>query len=212
MNRKTLFGSVVLSCLILVSCQSSKSPTTTNNYTNDSSTTYDLQYGLQANTGVIDTFVSDASPDFTYPSGTATITMSDSPNNKIALLNFDLSMIPQGKTVSSCQLCMSLYNSAGAAPVALNIYKIVAAWSPATVTFNNIAPQTIYHSTISVIPDYNLRCYDIQNLMPQEWVTNPAGNFGIAIGISSTAAVSVDLTSSDSTDETHRPELIVTVK
>jgi len=203
MNKNLFLIALIFLCAVFISCQNAANKTTNNNYTVDTSTTYELQDGLQAYNGSVDTFTSIDYPTFDFSTYQYAYVSASSD----VFLYFDTSMIPQDKTVSTCQLCMAVYETTAVNPV-LNIYKITSAWLPASVSYNSL-PAVVYHSSITTTADYKMHCYDLQNLMAQGWITNPGSNNGIMLN---TSGIKATIATSESAPAGSRPMLKITVK
>ncbi|MGB0385470.1 MAG: DNRLRE domain-containing protein [Ardenticatenaceae bacterium] len=108
---------------------------------------------------------------------------SDGSGIERALLRFDVATeIPVGSTITSAQL--SLYMSgrtANDSPMPITVYNVNGAWDE-NINWNShgslVGAPT--NATTSLDTNYGSKSWDITSLV-QQWVNNPAGNFGLIL-------------------------------
>lgn len=160
---------------------------------------------------------------YTWPANT--------PSNTV-LMQWDLSALPAGAQIQSATL--SLYMTAGggdalyAVPVSEVINKTpviaksngytydgVNAWDPSSIPYNgiplaesDIAPAV---DTPQIDTTLGYKSWNVTGIV-QDWVANPANNRGLLLNSSSSATSDSYRTfaSSEATDSTQRPKLVVT--
>lgn len=148
-----------------------------------------------------------------------------------SLLEFDLSSIPSGCTVSNATLVMRNANNnpnqyhcgqnstiVPCMPNPINIHRVTSSWDEMTVnwltqpSFTNTTISTDFATAPNNSLPYNDYNFDITDMV-NYWLANPAQNFGLMFkqADETTHYQSVWFASSDHPDPTVRPELILTL-
>ena len=149
-----------------------------------------------------DTYFSAGVPG---PNGATTtmIVLNGSPG----LVQFDLSAVPPGSTVSSAYL--RVYVNKLTAAGALSFYQITSPWTENTATFSTaptVAGSAFASMPVTVANSFVL--VDVTSLV-NGWLASPATNFGIEISGDST--ISVQLDTKENTLTSHPAALDLTV-
>jgi hypothetical protein len=148
-----------------------------------------------------DTYVSAASPNTNFGVGTAGYTMNIAPGNA-ALVRFDLTSIPPASNISKAYLRIFVdkLTTAGA----LNLALVTGTWTENGVTFANAPGAGPVFTSTSVTTVNSFIFVDVTS-QAQNWLANPAGNFGLEItGSGSTSAL---LDTKENPGTSHPPEL-----
>ncbi len=121
-----------------------------------------------------------------------------------ALLEFDVSSISPGSTISSAYLVMEATATTGAFSV--NAYEITQAWNENTVTWDT-AP-TYNNTSITTLTPGGIgeHSFEITSLV-QSWVDNPANNHGVLLGSEEAGTTTF---SYDSREGPNFPQLVIT--
>jgi len=143
-------------------------------------------------------------------------TFSGTPYVGQSLIEFDISQIPSNVTITEAKI--SLYHnpsSSSAGQSGINeskLKKVTSSWNESNVTWNN-KPTTsssgaiILATSTSAIQDYEN--IDLTNIV-QGWHTNSSSNNGLMLDITtSNPLASMLFCSSDHSDSTKRPKLVV---
>ncbi|UCE58164.1 MAG: DNRLRE domain-containing protein [Phycisphaerales bacterium] len=191
-----------------------------------------FQEGIGGYTGTQDTFIMQSEPDL--PHGTLSDTCpgaadpgpcdnfewdseDPAPNQNIGLIRFDgivgpgAGQIPQGATVLSATLTLTLYDTSADPPA--DVHMLLVDWDEATVTWNNFGGdagvQPDEHGPDIGDAPVTVGTHDVDVATAvQGWVTDPAGNFGLII-IPNSFNGAVVRSSEYATDPTERPKLTV---
>ncbi|MFI5221767.1 MAG: DNRLRE domain-containing protein [Bacteroidia bacterium] len=134
------------------------------------------------------------------------------------LVGFDLSSIPQNAIISGATL--SLYCNPASTNTQLNsgsnsclLQRITSTWTEAAVTWNN-QPATTSVNQVTLLQStsttQNYPNIDVTNLVT-DMINNPSTSFGFMLKLSNeTTYRSMVMSSSDHSDSTKRPMLIIT--
>lgn len=136
--------------------------------------------------------------------------------NSRSLMEFDLSFLPSGASVSSASLCLfgNGHNTTNRSNESY-LYPNTAAWNPVTVHWNN---QPEHNSasghTLAATSTTNQNTFVDVTTQVQKWVQNPEGNFGwkllLADGFTQ-SATAMAYGSADAKSAGLKPYLIITV-
>lgn len=168
-----------------------------------------------------DNFIEQATP--TSNNGTATtldVIMTGGATPRRGLLEFDITSIPSGSTVTSATL--SLFTSNGLTNVNTSIHRVTQAWTEAGSTWNKydgITDWTSAGGDYDATADANATPsstaagtqtdFDIKALV-QEWVDGTA-NYGMLVKITTESGNTTghQFASSDNATAGYRPKLVV---
>ena len=185
------------------------------------STVVSLQNGTNGYNGMVDTHIrADAT---TTTSGSATTLLIDGSPDYSALLKWDLSSIPVGKTVTAVTLT---FNVVDATSHVYELYALkrdwdetAATWVKATGTVNwataggsnttSDRETTILGTLSSAVGTKTIILNAAGIAKVQSWVNTPATNYGFIVQ-DYTVSNGVDLTSSEGATVTQRPKITVT--
>ncbi|MFT3774784.1 MAG: kelch repeat-containing protein [Minicystis sp.] len=122
---------------------------------------------------------------------------------RYALLNFDLSAIPQGSVVTQATVTLSTFSGGGAT---VNFHRITAPWSESTVTWNSFA--SAFNAQVEAAITGNSTSYsgDVSALV-QAWVNGTYSNYGMLLERDLSAATG--LYASEFATVSSRPKLYV---
>lgn len=151
-----------------------------------------------------DTYVASSTPTTNY----GTQIMLAVQNGATSFVQFNLSAIPQGSTVSKATI--RLYVDAVVTPGSFDIYQVNSAWSESGVTYNTRpsigASATGGNPTaITSASKNNFLLIDITSLA-QNWLNGSVPNNGVALQLTSTTG-SFSFDSKEATTTSHEPEL-----
>jgi hypothetical protein len=197
---------LVVFCLSLA-CQ--------NNDTTAPSKTFELQYGLDTYTGVVDTGISGQHPDSGCDScSDIEVGSSDTYGEQSMLLQYDISaLILPATEVLSAEL--DLYKDTwGAADLeTIDVYRINETWDSSTVTWNTRPSNVISHSIVSLAGVDRWITIQLNSQMVQEWVNDPSLNHGLLIAApdSGSSPAYWGIASSDNPTQDYRPLLRIKV-
>ncbi|MBN1462074.1 MAG: DNRLRE domain-containing protein [Paludibacteraceae bacterium] len=128
------------------------------------------------------------------------------------LFQFNLSTISTTAIIKRATLTVQESDSIFNPSDTIFIYKITQAWNPALTTWNN---PPVYDSTIKIIDlkdtivSNTFNDYDITSLV-QNWVNNPAQNFGMIMQIADQSLWhGYNICSIEEANATKRPKLII---
>jgi hypothetical protein len=192
-----------------------------------SPTTAAFRDGVNGYAGTRDTYISENAPTTNYGAATALYTDGDDPagsgRDLSALLKWNISSIPSGSTINSVTLTVRVTN--GSANT-YSLYALTRDWAESAATWQNATSTTSWevagakgasdrNSTAlgslqaSAAGTYSITLNSAGVARVQQWLDNPASNFGVIIA-SSGNADGVDLTSSEGATLADRPQLSVT--
>lgn len=167
-----------------------------------------------------DAFVESISPDHNNGniSALASFAWTDTGyfNSARALISFDLSSIPAGTQIKSAKLSLyyqSYFNlKEQTGENSFSIFKINQNWDENTVTWNS-QPQTSHSDSINVSKSKSVyQSYtdmDVTRFV-QDMINYPEDNYGLMLKLNNEFPYKlVILASSDATEETKRPKLII---
>ncbi len=129
-------------------------------------------------------------------------------NGSTALIQFDLSSLPNGTTASQIsKATLVIFVNRINTPGLLTVQPVTSAWTESSVTFATI--PTLGTSTSSFTPAVadQFITVDVTSLV-QGWLTTPASNYGIAL---SATSANVVLDSKESDETSHAAHLDITV-
>ncbi len=149
-----------------------------------------------------DTYVASATPATNFGSSASL----DVGSGSLTLVQFDLSSIPSTATVGVAYLRVYVdkLTTSGSLAYAL----VTSPWNENTVTYSS---QPSAASPFTTLPVSIANSFVLVDVTPQvqNWITTPAGNFGIEVtGVGTTNVV---LDSKENTLTSHPPELDITV-
>lgn len=194
--------------------------------TGGSTTVTTFQEGANGYTGMIDAYIrADAT---TTNTGTAAKLMIDGNPDYAALLKWDLSSIPTGRTVTDVKMALNVTDTT---PHTYEIYALKRAWTESDVTWvkatsttnwasagadnttsdrGNVVLGTATTGTNGSTGTLTIALNAAGIAQVQSWVDNPSTNHGFVIQDYVGASDGLDFTSSEGTTVAHRPSLTVT--
>ena len=158
-----------------------------------------------------DAEINDGSPDSNFGGRDDLIINWFDNSRSIGLIEFDLSVVPEGATINLATLDLfHEFNSNQGSRY--DIFRITSAWSESTVTFNtapNFDSTAVSSLTISDDSTSVHRLWDVTNVV-SDWVNNVHPNYGLWIEeIPIQGNATAYFLSSDTTDPTKRPKLTI---
>jgi hypothetical protein len=134
----------------------------------------------------------------------------------LSLIQFDLTSLPPNSVITNATLSLyhnSTSNSAGqAGNNACHLKKVTSFWNESIITWNTMPTSTSVNQVVldsSTISNQDYTNIDITNFVT-DWHTNPNSNFGMQLElINQSPYKSMKFCSSDHTDSTLRPKLII---
>jgi hypothetical protein len=151
---------------------------------------------------VADTYVSSSSPGANF--GTA-VNLSVAPGNA-GLVQFDLSAIPPGTTISAAYL--RIFVSSVAPGGTLTFSQVTSAWTEGAVSFSTSPSAASAFAALPVSTAKTFLFVDVTALVNM-WLANPATNFGVEITGAGGASVLLD--SKENTATSHPATLEISV-
>ena len=187
------------------------------------SVTVSFQQGVNSYTGATDTKIRSDAATTNY--GTNTVLEIDGSPDYAALLRFDLSSIPAGKTITAVTLTVNVTDLSAQV---YEIYALRRAWSESSATFNVASSgvnwgtagasnttsdrETTVLGTISSsttgVKTFAFNSAGIAKV--QSWVNTPAGNHGFIVQDYTSNTDGIDLSSKENTTAANRPKLTIT--
>lgn len=220
-GRPTPTNSVGASPTNSVGASATRTPTSAG------SSTTSFQNGSLPNTsyaGMIDSMLRQGSATTNYGSATTLGVDGDDGNgvDKSVLVKWDISNIPAGKTVSSVSLTFQVVNASGDS---YQVYEVKRNWNESQTTWNIFSSGNNWQTagalgandrgssilgTAGPAPAgaYTITLNAAGIALIQNWVNNPAANFGLIIA-SPTSADGLDFSSSEAATASDRPKLTV---
>lgn len=129
---------------------------------------------------VEDTFVVAQTPDLNSGAYEYLYTGTTSSGDKLSLLHFDLSFIPQAAIVTTATL--SVFNTYQSTSSTVRVHRASAAWTESTATWNNYGGyDSFVEGTLSIPANtFGFVSADVANAV-QDWVDDVEPNNGFAI-------------------------------
>jgi hypothetical protein len=127
-----------------------------------------------------------------------------------SLLRFNLDSIPAGAVISSATLRLNLQSFEGSGTQSLEVHRVLATWSSATVTWNN---QPAHDASVEVSRSPGTSVGSWYNFpipaLVQAWLDGTTQNHGVILRAASeaTAAKTRTFASSSASDPSIRPQL-----
>jgi len=183
--------------------------------------TVSLQNGLNGYTGMVDTSLRSDNATTNY--GSTTTLLTDGSPDYAALLRWDLSTVPSGKTVTSAQLTFNVVDTSGSA---YELYALNRAFTESTATWQRADASTTWQTagangsadrattvlgsvTGSSTGSLTITLNAAGVSKVQSWVNSPASNFGFVL-LDYANSDGLDLSSSEAATVSTRPKLTVT--
>ena len=178
--------------------------------------------------GMIDTMIKQGSATSNFGTG-ATIEVDGDDGSgvdKTILLKWDVSSIPAGKTVTSASLVFRVLDATGNS---YQVYELKQNWVETQSTWNVFSTGNNWQTAgafgandrgtvvlgtagpASVGTNYTVTLNASGIALVQNWVNNPATNFGLVIG-NSTSTDGLDFSSSEAATAVDHPKLVITYK
>ncbi len=185
--------------------------------------TVSFQQGVNGYAGASDTKIRSDATTTNY--GTNTVLEIDGSPDYAALLRFDLSAIPAGKTITAASLTV---NVTDASAQVYEIYALRRAWTESSATWarasstvnwttagaNNTTSDresTILGTVSSSSTGVKTFAFNAAGVAKvQAWVNTPSGNHGFVIQDYVSNSDGLDLSSKENTTAANRPKLTVT--
>ena len=121
-------------------------------------------------------------------------------------LEFDLSMLPSDTQTTKAELYLYVTTNAPNDP-GLQIYRITQSWTEAGVTSSNKPTSVLYKNFGTVLTGWNI--VDITDLY-KDWKSGEYSNYGVKLNPTSNNNTNGAFASSDNTNASIRPKLVVT--
>jgi len=176
-----------------------------------------------------DTYIDPANPEQNY--GSASTIQVGPGGNKAALLRFDLSSIPFGAPIRAAVLKLYVLSRTGSRiPLLVNVHRLSRSWTVSETTWLSATLDEAWaapgaegsEDRETVVTDSRFihrldtwgtwYLFDVTNLV-RAWMQSPADNYGLILkGVgysSSTYKVHYNIASSEYSDESLRPKLVV---
>ena len=157
------------------------------------------------------------------------------PANMVAnagIIKWNLSSIPSSATIQSAKLYLYLVDSGGDSTYTVSVHKIINhdpvigscngntydgthSWTQNTQCYNNIplaqADISAAEDSQDIGTDVGYKVWDITNMV-EDWISNPATNYGVLINSDNQASQDSYryFASSEYSDSTKRPKLVIT--
>lgn len=132
------------------------------------------------------------------------------------LIQFDVSVIPAGATITSATLRLNETASSGTGSYNIGIYKIIASWSETTATWTNMSSATKYNSTQLAVTNLALgspgfKEWTLPVGLINEWIAGiPGPNYGMALVFESTSkGPDYQFASKENLTVASRPQLVI---
>jgi hypothetical protein len=129
--------------------------------------------------------------------------------SSLGLIQFDLSSIPVGSTITSATLDLyHQFNSGNGKSVQFS--EVTSAWNESTVTYNT-KPTTTGVLLSYLISDSSFglhRIFDVTTIV-NDWTSGAVTNYGFLVSLNPDAPSWIYLASKEATDATQRPLLTV---
>jgi hypothetical protein len=185
--------------------------------------TVSFQQGVNSYAGATDTKIRSDATTTAY--GTNTVLEIDGSPDYAALLRFDLSSIPAGKTITAASLTVNVTD------VSAQVYEIYAlrrTWSESSATYNIASTgvnwataganststdreSTILGTVSSSSTGVKTFAFNASGVAKvQAWVNTPASNYGFVIQDYVNNSDGIDISSKENTTAANRPKLTVT--
>lgn len=134
---------------------------------------------------------------------------TSSPTSSLGLIQFDLSSIPVGSTITSATLDLyHEFNNGNTKSVQFS--EVTSAWSESTVTYNT-KPSASGVLLSTPISDSNFgvhRLFDATSIV-NDWYGGAAANYGFLVSLNPDAPAWIYFDSKEASDPTQRPLLTV---
>ena len=174
--------------------------------------TVDLQQGLNGYSGAEDTYVAEGRANTNYGSDSVLESDGDdgSRDELIALLQWDVSSIPAGVTVTDASITLRVNNRTNNV---YNFWEMLASWNEGSATWNNTLPESnrgvgIGNFTPTSTGTYTINLNSAGISLVQSWIDGGVNN-GITIESGGTRN-GVQVRSSEYGTQSRRPLLSIT--
>lgn len=163
--------------------------------------------------GTIDTYIASGAANRNFGNALEILADgNDGSNGELAtLLQWDISSIPSGATITKAQVILDIFNPSSGS---YNIYDNAIDWSESSATWSKLDPRRNRQALVASFSPVSARPHTIDLnsagvAMVQDWVDNK--NNGIII-MSSGTGDGIDIRSSEYRNSNLRPELLVTYR
>ncbi len=168
-----------------------------------------------------DTYLDDGSPS-TWLGANDEIRLSNKTNiQKRGLLQFDLSSLPSGGTITSATLALNLEGIGSEAPTSVSVHRVTRAWDGGAATWSAAGPGTPWTSPGGDFDPTPSATSSVDHLQPGTtywnitalaagWLDGSLPNHGLLLQ-SGADSNHVDFTTSNHADSSLHPRLTVTV-
>ena len=178
----------------------------------------DVRAAAMPNAGLVtlyaseDAFVAQGTPATNFGSDTTlNVSHDEFAQERLALLQFDISTIPAGATINSAKLRLNLVSAAAFPTMDIGVQRVQGNWSESTVTWNSQpAVSTTPVDTVTV-PDTppNLTVeWDVLSVV-QGWHNNTLPNQGLALIHPTSGNNGRSFASSETSTGANRPRLVI---
>lgn len=137
-----------------------------------------IQRGLTGS--AVDTYVSsgDGGANLNRNFGASPFWISSSTSE--GLLQFDLSAVPVGATITSASMVLNVARTSSSSQLLVRAHRITEAWDELSVTYNTFQQAFSPAIEASFLPVVGATTVDVQNLV-QEWVSEQYPNDGLLL-------------------------------
>ena len=130
------------------------------------------------------------------------------------LIQFDVSSVPTGSTVSSATMRLFQEFNGQAAGTTIDVFRNTSSWNENTVTFNTrptVAAGAVSSLNIGDLTDHVFRTWDVTSVV-QSWVNGSNPNFGLTLVKNPNQAAWPYLKSKEEPDASLRPVLTINLR